>query len=380
MSLNKFKIHNYTKIFDKKWRVWVLSPFIQSADENIDYYYDFTQSIEEYTRVFNALDLEWVWLPVSMANFETAISKIEQIAIEENVVPIVLNLCDGDEVNGAPGVSVILELEKRNIIYTGANDFFYNITTSKIPMKKAFDMALVPHASWISLHNKHVSFDEVAKFSGLPFIIKPAVSGGSMGVGINNVIETEQEFKAVLNSLFDGYRGWNLTIDGLIAEQFISGPEFTVFIIGSYNRPEDAVIFTPIERVFHHSLPEKERFLSFDRLWEIYETESAMPESGNFYEYAIPDSYLIEEIKNTAWLAHASNSGVGYSRVDLRMNKIDKKILVLEVNAQCGISEDENYTSIGAILKASDVSFVEIIDHILVDGIVRHLEKNKIKH
>jgi D-alanine-D-alanine ligase len=102
-----------------------------------------------------------------------------------------------------------------------------------------------------------------------------------------------------------------------------------------------------------------------------------MPESANFYEYAIPDSSLIEEVKKIAWLAHTSNNGVGYSRVDLRMNKVDNKILVLEVNAQCGISEDENYTSIGAILKASDVSFVEMIDLVLVDGVIRHLEKNK---
>jgi D-alanine-D-alanine ligase len=378
MSLNRFKIHNYLTIFDKKIRVWVISPFIQSADENIDYYYDFTQSIEEYIRVFNTLELDWVWQPVSMDNFENTISIIEQIAIKENVIPIILNLCDGDEINGTPGVSVILELEKRNIIYTGANEYFYNITTSKIPMKKAFDKMLVPNASWISLHNKNVSFDEIKKITGLPFIVKPAVSGGSMGVGIKNVIETEQEFNAVINSLFDGYHGWNLTIDGLIAEQFIAGPEFTVFIIGSYNRPEDAVIFTPVERVFHDSLPEKERFLSFDRLWEIYETESAMPESANFYEYAIPDSSLIEKIKRVSWAAHTSNNGVGYSRVDLRINKTDNKILILEVNAQCGISEDENYTSIGAILKASDVSFVEIINHILIDGVIRYLEKNKI--
>lgn len=378
MSLNSFKFHNYLRVFDKKVRIWVLSPFVQTADENIDYYYDFTQSIEEYTRVFNALELEWVWQPISMDSFENTISKIQDIALKENVIPIVLNLCDGDEINGTPGVSVILELEKRNMIYTGANEFFYNITTSKIPMKKAFDKALVPHASWISLLNKEISFDQVSKITGLPFIVKPAVSGGSMGVGIKNVIETEQEFNAVINSLFDGYHGWNLTIDGLIAEQFIAGPEFTVFIIGSYNRPEDAVIFTPVERVFHHSLPEKERFLSFDRLWEIYETESSMPGSDNFYEYAIPDMSLIEEIKRISWEAHTSNNGVGYSRVDLRINKSDNEILVLEVNAQCGISEDENYTSIGAILKASDVSFVEMIDLVLVDGVIRYLEKNKI--
>jgi D-alanine-D-alanine ligase len=380
MSSNSFKIHKYRSVFNKKIRVWVLSPFVQTTDENIDYYYDFTQSIEEYTRVFNTLELEWVWQPVSMGDFKNTISTIEDIAMKEDVVPIVLNLCDGDEINGTPGVSVILELEKRNMIYTGANESFYNITTSKIPMKKLFDKALVPNAPWINIHNKEVAFDEVVNITGLPFIIKPAVSGGSMGVGVKNVVETQQEYNDVLNSLFDGYRGWNLTIDGLVAEQFIAGPEFTVFIIGSYNRPEDAIIFTPVERVFHHSLPEKERFLSFDRLWEIYETESAMPKSANFYEYAIPEFSAIDEIKKIAWFAHASNNGVGYSRVDLRMNKTKNEILVLEVNAQCGISEDENYTSIGAILKASDVSFVEMIDSVLVDGVIRYVEKNKINN
>ena len=48
---------------------------------------------------------------------------------------------------------------------------------------------------------------------------------------------------------------------------------------------------------------------------------------------------------------------------------------MLEVNAQCGLSEDENYTSIGAILKVSDVSFTEIIAEILKDALRRSVVK-----
>jgi len=51
--------------------------------------------------------------------------------------------------------------------------------------------------------------------------------------------------------------------------------------------------------------------------------------------------------------------------------------LLLEVNAQCGLSEDENYTSIGAILKASDISFSEIVLEIIEDALRRNL-KNKL--
>jgi D-alanine-D-alanine ligase len=42
-----------------------------------------------------------------------------------------------------PGISVIHYLEQKGICYTGADAFFYDITTSKIPMKTAFDQYAV---------------------------------------------------------------------------------------------------------------------------------------------------------------------------------------------------------------------------------------------
>ncbi|MBK6392109.1 MAG: hypothetical protein IPF70_16310 [Saprospiraceae bacterium] len=50
---------------------------------------------------------------------------------------------------------------------------------------------------------------------------------------------------------------------------------------------------------------------------------------------------------------HISVKGRGYGRVDIRMDQVTGEMYVLEVNAQCGLSEDENFTSIGAILKYS---------------------------
>ena len=126
-----------------------------------------------------------------------------------------------------------------------------------------------------------------------------------------------------------------------------------------------------VERVFHASLPEKEKFLSFDRLWEIYEDETAMPGEENFYEYQLPEADLIEPIKKLSWDAYCATKGKGYTRVDIRMDAVTKQLYVLEVNAQCGISEDENYTSIGAILRFSGKRFSQLVIEILNDAFVR---------
>ena len=351
--------------------IWVLAPYLESADPNLIHYYDFTQSIREYTKVFQELDVPWTWQPVTMGDYKKVITGIR--AGSGDKTPLVLNLCDGDEVNGTPGVSVIRELIKENLIYTGADPHFYEITTSKIPMKKAFDETRVATANWREIPGKKGSTRGLCKTVGVPMIIKPAVSGGSMGVSVKNVVHNEEELQNRVAELRKGYRGWNLLADGLFVEQFITGPEYTSFITGSFDDPVHIAIYEPVERVFHSSLPDAERFLSFDRLWEIYEDESPMPRNENFYEYRKVRKELIPEIKKISLNAFASCKGKGYARLDLRMDQQTGKIYILEVNAQCGLSEDEDYTSIGAILKASNKRFSDIIFEILKDALRRSI-------
>jgi len=353
----------------KPYLVWVLAPHLESDDPNIQHYYDFTQSIKEYTGVFDQLKVQWKWQPVTLSNFKEI---IRDIASSKNgKTPLILNLCDGDEVNGTPGVSVINELEKHGLIYTGSDAHFYKVTTSKIPMKRAFNKANVPTGNWRVITEKKGSVRGICKRVGTPIIIKPAVSGGSMGVSVKNVVNTEEELLARVEEIQRGYHGWNLLADGLFAEQFITGPEFTTFITGSYDDPEHCIVYEPVERVFHQSLPETEKFLSFDRLWEIYDDETPMPRNENFYEYRAVSAELVEPLKQLSREAYRACGGKGYTRIDIRQDSATGKLFVLEANAQCGLSEDENYTSIGAILKVSGISFSEIIAEILKDALRR---------
>ena len=91
-----------------------------------------------------------------------------------------------------------------------------------------------------------------------------------------------------------GYHGWNLVDGGVLAEKFIDGPEFTTLIVGNGTTAKDCKIYLPVERVFNKSLPANERFLSFDRLWEMYEEETPVKNDEDFYNYRTPDAFLIK--------------------------------------------------------------------------------------
>ncbi|MCC6815291.1 MAG: hypothetical protein IT267_02645 [Saprospiraceae bacterium] len=349
---------------------YVLAPSIVSEDANINYYYDFAQSIKEYSKVFSELELEWTWKEVLLTNYQTIIQEIKKDSLTRKI--IVINLCDGDEVNQAPGISVLRELEKQGLCYTGSKEYFYSITTSKIPMKKVFDQHNISTPEWEVVRADGSSIKGIFERLGSPIILKPAVSGGSMGLGTINVVETEAECIQVINKINEGYRGWNLMVDGVFAERYIPGREFTTLLVGSYSQPNNMIYYSSIERVFNKSLPITEQFLSFDRLWETYEEESSLGDDQFLYNYNPPESELDQIIKKLSIETFLSLKGTGYTRIDIRMDEQTGKLFVLEANAQCGLSEDENYTSIGAILRVNNKSFTELISEIMNDAIIRN--------
>ena len=137
-----------------------------------------------------------------------------------------MEFCDGDDTNEVPGINVIHELERHGLIYTGAQEYFYKITTSKIPMKYKFDLAHIPNAPWEVIEADGKNIPEIFERLGSPLIIKPAVSGGSMGLGIKNVVDNEEDCKRQLLNIQQGYRGWKLDSGGVFAEKFITNNVF----------------------------------------------------------------------------------------------------------------------------------------------------------
>jgi D-alanine-D-alanine ligase len=239
-------------------------------------------------------------------------------------------------------------------------------------MKEAFDRSRVATPKWEVIKNKEQSVKGIFDRLGSPLILKPAISGGSLGISVKNVVHTEKELVEQIQLLYEGYHGWDLSSGGLIAEQFIKGPEFTTLIVGSSDRPNDCIHNLPVERVFHSTLPDTEKFLSFDRLWEFYENESAMPGEENFFDYFLPNAEIIPALQKITLDAYIAVQGSGYARIDIRMDAQTNKLYVLEVNSQCGLSEDEDHTSIGAILRVSGKSFAQLVLEIIQDALKKN--------
>ncbi len=81
-----------------------------------------------------------------------------------------------------------------------------------------------------------------------------------MGISIKNVVSNFRELENVVADIKNGYHGWKLDSDGLIAEQFINGREFTTFLVGSSTAPEHIKFYQPAERVFIHPCLKKKNF------------------------------------------------------------------------------------------------------------------------
>src|SRR4051812_8313344 len=75
-----------------KLKVWVLYPYLQTEDPNLQYYYDFSQSLREYTAAFEELKADWTWQPVTINNYAEIVAGIRKKSGRK--IPLVLNLCD----------------------------------------------------------------------------------------------------------------------------------------------------------------------------------------------------------------------------------------------------------------------------------------------
>ncbi len=346
--------------------VWVLVPHLETSDENLAWYCDFTQSRAEFRRAFAVLGIPWRWQKITLADHEAVIARIARSTERRDVT--VFNLCDGDEANGVPGLSIIRALERYGLRYTGSDVPFYDGTTSKIDMKRAFDRAGVPTALWEEVAPDARGAGAIfAKLGGGPLIVKPAVSAGSMGVTTKSVVRSAAELREQMQRLRMGYHGWDLTKGGVIAERFVMGREFTTFIVGNHDAASRRLVYPPVERRFNERLPAEERFLSFDRLWGMYEVETPIGGEADedLWRYAPVGRSELARIRDVSWAAYAAVGGRGYGRVDLRQDQATGELVVLEVNAQCGLSEDELHTSIGAILRFAGRPFAHAVAAIL---------------
>jgi D-alanine-D-alanine ligase len=338
--------------------IWAFVPFTVHEGRLNGFDFDTIQSKRELAHAFRALNLPWIWQPVIDTNIDAI---IDQVRREESIV---LNLCDGIGNGGTPGQCVVRALERAGIRFTGADSQFYEVSTSKLMMKEMMVAAGVPTPAFEALSG---SVDGICARVGSPLIVKPDISAASGGLFLRSKISCDDDAEALLEELSGSPMPPFCDSRSFFAERFIEGPEFTVFVLGNWRDPLSVRCLPPVERVFNASIPDGEKFLSYERYWGVYREETPPPDGAPFYRYATCDARLAAPLVDISRDAYIAVRGTGYARVDLRMDRETGELFVLEVNANCGLSEDDQ-TSTGCILKLAGMTLADLLGSILEDA------------
>jgi D-alanine-D-alanine ligase len=267
---------------------------------------------------------------------------------------IYVNLCEGYLDWSVPSIDVIHALEQLNLPYTGPTSLLYD--PPKELMKyvafvegiKTPAFALVDDMKTLVADCRHLKY---------PLFVKPHQAGDSLGVDNASLVHNEDELKVKCASIMDEY-------GPLLVEEYIAGREFTVMLVANANDPKNCTVFKPIEYIF----PEGFAFKTYS-----LKTSELHPEAN------IPchDVRLEKKLKTAALEIFQGFGGVGYARLDFRVND-KKEIFFLEINFTCSVFYKDGYEgSADYILKCDGIGQAGFLRKIIAEGMARHKRKQK---
>ncbi|MGE3645536.1 MAG: hypothetical protein AB7F96_16940 [Beijerinckiaceae bacterium] len=349
-------------------RAIVFAPYIERDGKLYSEHYDLPGYRAEISDWMTALGVDWEWRPVCSANLQRELARAATAMTQASTV--VFNLCDGTEADGYPGIEVVEGLANAGIPYTGADPEFYRVTTSKAISKKLFAAAGVSTAPYFLLQRGAADLDAAIDAIGFPLFIKPDVSAGSYGIQVDSVCRDRAAAERKIGQLLSGLHGQHFEKNGILAEAFVEGREFTVLAVEDPGEPMGLKVVPAGERVFDKRVPPEERFLAFERYWELPEDNRRLPPGEPYYWYELAPAPWRDELATLTRKAMRAVGGNGYARADIRYDEARKMFFVLEVNAQCGLSADDSAT-VGSMLRLSGLNIVDIIERVLAHASTR---------
>jgi D-alanine-D-alanine ligase-like ATP-grasp enzyme len=268
---------------------------------------------------------------------------------------IFVNLCEGYLDWSIPSIDVINALDALNLPYTGPNAILYD------PPKPL--MKYVAYCSGVNNPN----FAEVSTINGLaekvkhlsfPLFAKPAKAGDSLGVDehslANNITELQNK---VEDLIANGY-------DEILIEEYIAGQEYTVLVAANVKPTGGCTSFKPIEYRF----PKGYKFKTYALKTSELHTDVNKP---------CDNEQVAAKLKTAAEKIFNGFSGVGYARLDFRVNK-DLEVYFLEINFTCSVFYEDGYEgSADYILNFDPIGKAGFLKHIIAEGIDRHAAKQR---
>ena len=267
---------------------------------------------------------------------------------------VFVNLCEGYLEWEIPSIDVIYTMELLDLPFTGPSSLLYD--PSKELMKYVAYTEGINTPAYAIIENEDEVGAEI-KHLKFPLFVKPAKAGDSLGVDEKSLVHDLETLKQKVHAIIDEY-------GPLLVEEYISGREFTVMLAADPGDEGTATVFKPVEYLF----PQGNQFKTY-----ALKTSELHPNAN------IPcnDPLLEVKLKEAARQIFRSFGGVGYARLDFRVN--DKnEIFFLEINFTCSVFYKDGYEgSADYILKHDGFGQQNFLRHIIAEGISRHRRKQK---
>jgi D-alanine-D-alanine ligase-like ATP-grasp enzyme len=287
--------------------------------------------------------------------FLNKLSTYQQLKqLKEKKYDIYINLCEGYLEWKVPSIDVITSLDLLELPYTGPSANLYDPTKAIMKYLAFCESVKTP------AHIVIESYDEIDALPGnlqFPLFVKPAKAGDSLGVDDASKANNLEDLKKKVQAILDEF-------GSALVEEYIDGREFTVLVCGNADG-RTCTSFKPIEYIF----PEGFAFKTY-----ALKTSELHPNAN----IGVEDKALAAQLQSIAEQVFLSFNGVGYARMDFRMN--DKgEIFFLEINFTCSVFYAEGYEgSADYILMHDGVGKRGFLERIIVEGMARHQRKQKL--
>src|SRR5687768_3627192 len=267
---------------------------------------------------------------------------------------IFINLCEGYLDWSIPSIDVIYFLEMLNLPFSGPSSVLYDPPKDVMKYVAYTEGIKTPAFALIE------SLDNLIKDCAhlqYPLFVKPDKAGDSLGIDQQSLVHNEEELIQKCAAIIEEY-------GPLLVEEYIEGREFTVMLVANAEDEKTCTVFKPIEYIF----PKGFEFKTY-----ALKTSELHPEAN------IPcdDPEIEIQLKDAAEQIFQGFGGVGYARLDFRMNN-KKEIFFLEINFTCSVFYKDGYEgSADHILKHDGIGQAGFLKKIIDEGIARYHRKQK---
>ncbi len=261
-------------------------------------------------------------------------------------VDIVFNISEGlTGRNRESQVPILLEMA--GIPFVGSDALTLGLTLDKVMAKKIFIAEKIPTPKFFEVS----SVNELANLNHhkFPLIVKPRFEGSSKGLSESSRVETREELLKQVEYIVSAYK------QPALVEEFISGQEFTVALIGN-----DPVEVLPVVQIkIDGKLKLNDKFYTFARI------------TSDRLEYICPAKIpqeLKKKIDDLALKTYKSVDCCDFGRVDFRVDN-EGRPYVLEINPLPSLSTEDVFMLVAQNI---GITYEQIIGRILESAIKRH--------